>query len=108
MNESRPVSMLVIYRVKSGNDAPFMELLNQHWPALRKVGLATSTPARTYRGESKRPPTHGGSIFVETFEWTSEKSAEVAHQTPEVMAVWEPMGPMLDGMELIALHPLNA
>jgi quinol monooxygenase YgiN len=107
MSESQPVSMLVLYRVKPGHDDTFVELLKKHYPALRDIGLATATPARIYRGESKRPAPHGGSTFVETFEWVDEKAAGVAHQTPEVMAVWEPMGPILDGMDLIALHPLE-
>jgi hypothetical protein len=108
MSESKPVSMLVLYRVKSGHDTAFVELLKKHWPALRGIGLATPTPAQMYRGESKRPSPHGGSTYVETFEWVDEKAAGVAHQTPEVMAIWEPMGPMLDGMDLIALHPLES
>ncbi|HEX8618291.1 MAG TPA: hypothetical protein VF911_11955 [Thermoanaerobaculia bacterium] len=104
----RPVPMLVIYRVKAGNDARFVELLKQHWPALRGIGLATETPAEIYRGESKRPAPGGGSIYVETFEWVDENAPNVAHQTPQVMAVWEPMGPILEGMELIALRPLDS
>lgn len=107
MTASQPVPMLVIYRVKAGNEAPFEDLLRKHWPALRGIGLATETPAALYRGEPKRPSPHGGPTYVETFEWVDESAPNIAHQTPEVMAVWEPMGPMLAGMELIALRPLE-
>ena len=107
MSDSKPVPMLVLYRVKPGQDERFVELLQQHWPALRGIGLATATPAQLYRGESKRPAPHGGSTFVETFEWVDEQAPNIAHQTPQVMAVWEPMGPILDGMDLIALRPLE-
>jgi len=100
-----PVPMLVMYRVKPGNEKGFEGLLKKHWPALRSVDLATDKPARMYRGHSKRG--HGPeSVYVETFEWKDASAAEVAHQTPEVMAVWEPMGPMLAGMDLIALEEL--
>ena len=108
MKASGPVSMLVLYRVKSGNDERFVELLRKHWPALRSIGLATETPARLYRGDSKRPTPHGGPVYVETFEWVNAEAPNVAHQTPQVMAVWEPMSPLLDGMDLIALHPIDA
>jgi hypothetical protein len=107
MNGTGPVPMLVIYRVKQGNDERFEQLLQQHWPALRRIGLATETPAELFRGEPKRPVPGGGSVYVETFEWIDDKAAGIAHQTPEVMAVWEPMGPILEGMELIALKPLG-
>lgn len=106
MDQSEAVKMLVIYRVKAGKEETFVPLLHQHWPALRAVGLATGTPVRAYRGTPKRG--HGdGSVFVELFEWTNAAAPDVAHQTPEVMAVWEPMGPLLEGMELIALTDLE-
>ncbi len=41
---------------------------------------------------------------VEMFEWTDDTSSETAHQLPEVMAVWEPMGPLLENMELTRLE----
>ena len=98
--------MLVMYRVKPGKEEAFLPLLRKHWPALRAIGLATDKPALAYRGESKR--NHGpGSVYVETFEWKNAEAPQVAHQTPEVMAVWEPMGPLLDGMDLIALTPVE-
>ena len=106
MAEEKPVSMLVLYRVKPGQEAEFIPLLKRHWPALRSVDLATATPVRIYRGESKRPA-DGNAIYVETFEWKNANAAGIAHQTPEVMSVWEPMTPMLAGMELIALHPVE-
>jgi hypothetical protein len=105
MENKKAVPMLVMYRVKPGNEQAFEPLLRKHWPALRTVDLATPKPAKIYRGHSKRG--HGPeAIYVELFEWKDASSAEVAHQTPEVMAVWEPMGPMLAGMDLIALDEL--
>lgn len=104
--EDQPVRMLVMYKVKPGSEDAFVPLLRKHWPALRAVGLATETPVRAYRGEPKRG--HGElSVFVELFEWKNAEAPDLAHQMPEVMAVWEPMGPMLNGMDLIALHELD-
>src|SRR3954470_17297923 len=101
-----PVPMLVMYRVKPGNEAQFETLLKKHWPALRSVDLATDKPAKMFRGHAKRG--HGDvSLYVELFEWRDASASDLAHQTPEVMAVWEPMGPMLAGMDLIALEDLK-
>jgi len=106
MDDKTPVRMLVMYRVKPGKEEQFLPLLKLHWPALRSVDLATETPARAFRGTPKRG--HGeGSLFVELFEWKNAAAPDVAHQTPEVMSVWEPMGPMLDGMDLIALSDVD-
>jgi hypothetical protein len=40
------------------------------------------------------------------FEWVDERASDVAHELPEVMAVWETMGPLLAGMNLTRLEPL--
>ena len=106
MSDKNPVPMMVIYRIHPEHESEFVGLLRKHWPALRSVELATATPARIYRGDSKRS-TDGKSVFIETFEWVDDKAADIAHQTPEVMSIWEPMGPMLAGMEIIALQPLD-
>ena len=106
MDDNTPVRMLVMYRVKPGREEEFVPLLKKHWPALQSVRLSTDKPAQMFRGTPKRG--HGeGSLFVELFEWRNATAPNIAHQTPEVMAVWEPMGPMLESMDLIALDPLD-
>ena len=82
MNSS-PVSMLCIYRIKPGREAEFLPLIEKHWPTLDGVGLVSERPARWYRGQNKDEKT----FFVEMFEWKDEGFSNVAHQTPEVMAV---------------------
>jgi len=39
------------------------------------------------------------------FQWKDEKASEIAHQTPEVMAIWEPMGPILENLQLTQIEP---
>jgi len=39
-------------------------------------------------------------------DWKDGRAPDVAHQTPEVMAIWEPMGPVLANLEIRALRPL--
>lgn len=97
------VSMLVTYHPKPGSENALLELVKKHWGVLHGLGLATATPAKTWRGRDKRT---GAEFFVEMFEWVDERASDVAHELPEVMAVWETMGPLLAGMNLTRLEPL--
>ena len=103
MDRTKPVRMLCVYRVKAGQDAEFLRLLESHWPALRGVGLVTDEPAQVLRAEDRA----GRAVFVETFSWKDAGAPEVAHQTPEVMAVWEPMGDHCDSMEFLHVKPAD-
>ena len=88
------------YRVKPGAREQFIELLRRHWPTLRDAGLATDTPALHFEAEvgcGRHNAT--GTTFVEIFSWTSGESADLAHRMPEVMAVWEPMGALVEARD---------
>jgi hypothetical protein len=100
MADSNPVRMLCIYRVREGKEDEFQSLLEKHWPTLHDVGLASEKPARWFRGEAG----DGKRRFVELFEWKDGESSAVAHQSPEVMSIWEPMGALTDAMEFIELE----
>src|ERR1051325_12111270 len=102
MEKSKPVRMLCTYRVKEGKEADFLGLLERHWPTLRGLGLATDEAARVLRCREQS----GRVVFVESFSWKDEGAPEVAHQTPEVMAVWEPMGAMADEMNFWEVEPV--
>lgn len=91
-----PVTMLVTYRPKKGHEDALLALVKQHWPALDGLGLTTKQPARVWRATDKQ----GRVAFVELFQWKDAKAPEVAHQTPEVMAMWEPMGNVMEGLDL--------
>jgi quinol monooxygenase YgiN len=103
MPSKTPVLMLVKYMPKPGSEERLLELVRQHWPTLRQLRMATSSPAQLFRAVDKRT---GRTTVIEMFEWTDDTSSETAHQTPEVMAVWEPMGPLLESMELARLERL--
>jgi hypothetical protein len=102
--KKRPVPTLVTYRAKPGKEESVQALVKSHWPTLHKLGLATSTPATIWRAQEKRS---GKIAFIEFFEWKDEASSDVAHQTPEVMAIWEPMGAVLDGLEIAFVEPVQ-
>ena len=103
MPESGPVRVLCIYRVKDGKEAEFRPLLESHWLTLNSVGLVTSEPARWYSSKDK----DNRKCFVEIFEWKDGDAPQTAHQIPEVMAVWDPMGGLTDDMEFLDLESLG-
>ena len=103
---AKPVTMHCVYRPKVGQEAALLELVRAHWQVLHAAGLTTDTPAQVYRAterHSDRP------FYIEIYSWRDENSAGLAHQLPEVMKIWEPMGPMIDGgpsPQLAVLEPL--
>jgi hypothetical protein len=81
-------------------------LTKKHGPALRQSGLITDEPVRLWRGTDLRGHGANTPYFVETFQWKDGGSADIAHQTPEVMSVWETMGPHMEGMTITILEPI--
>ena len=104
-NEGNPVLTHVTYRPRKGKENELAALVRKHWPVLDQLGLVTRDPAKVYRATDKRS---GQVYFIEIFSWRDAKAPDTAHQTPEVMAVWETMGPVLENLELAALAPLSA
>src|SRR5215471_20450104 len=105
MSKPQPVPTLVIYRPKKGKESELQSVVEGHWPVLDRLGLVTKEPARIWRATDKRDP--ASIYFVEVFAWKDEKAPDTAHQTPEVMAVWETMGSILERLELARLEPLT-
>lgn len=89
------------YRVRAGARAQFIELLRKHWPTLRAVGLATDDPPLIFEAEIGGNSRHNesGTTFVEIFSWSRPDAAQLAHQMPAVMAVWEPMGGLVEARD---------
>jgi quinol monooxygenase YgiN len=101
-----PVRRLVIYRPKPGHLDALQAIVTRHGPVLRQLGLVTEDPVRVCRATDIRAP-DSGAFLLEEFVWRDDAASEVAHQTPEVMAVWETMGPHLADMTLITLDPIG-
>ena len=100
MAAPNPVPMLCIYRIKDGKGDEFESLLDAHWPTLKHAGLVSDKPARWFKGDAK----DGKRRFIELFEWKDDKASDVAHHSPEVLSIWEPMGALADAMEFIRLE----
>jgi len=77
------------YRVQSRHEDRFLELLARHWRTLHGLGLVTDERSEIYRSVDE-PPT-----YVEIFTWR-EGGLEQARTHPDVLAIWDPMEPLLE------------
>jgi hypothetical protein len=84
---SAPETVICTYRVRPGRELEFERLLARHWPTLHALGLVTEQPPQHYRGAESG----GEPVFVEIFRWASGEAPGLAHEHPEVMAIWEAM-----------------
>ena len=107
MSNSPPVHRLVIYRPKHGHYDPLKAILLEHGPTLAKTGLITGEPVKLWSATDLRRDGAPEPYFVESFFWRDRDASDRAHETPEVMAVWETMGPHLEGMTLTTLEALG-
>jgi hypothetical protein len=86
------VTSMCIYRVRPGAETAFRDLLSRHWPTLRGLDLATDDESKIYEGREE----DGAPLFVEFLTWKDAEGPGMAHELPEVMAVWEPMGDLCE------------
>ena len=59
---------------------------------MKENGLSDIPPV-TYRGTEREG---GAPFFVELFTWRDEASMKRAHEMPEVLEQWEPMGQLCE------------
>jgi hypothetical protein len=81
-------TVICTYRVRVDAEGEFRDLLGRHWRTLHELGFVTDERARVYRKLDE--PT-----YVEIFTWV-EGGFERAHDHPDVLAIWEPMDPLLE------------
>jgi len=79
--------VVCLYRVRRGHEDEFIALLKRHWPTLRTLDLVAVDAPQYLRGVEQ----DGEPIFVEIFSWKTAEAPRVAHEHPDVMAIWEPM-----------------
>lgn len=82
-------TVICTYRVRAEREAEFLALLRRHWQTLHDLGFVTDDRSRVYRSIDA-PPT-----YVEVFTWV-EAGFDQAHEHPNVLAIWEPMEPLLE------------
>jgi hypothetical protein len=96
-NPNAPMTNVCIYRMKEADEKAFLTLLDKHWPTLNAAGLVTSEQPKIYRTVDRK----NRICYIEIFTWVNGEAPNVAHQTPSVMQVWEPMGAILEDMEFL-------
>ena len=89
-------TVVATYRVRADKEAEFFALLEKHHPALLALGLVTSDPPAVYRGLER----DGAPIVFEIFDWIDGDAPGRAHEMPEVMAIWEPMGQLVEDRDI--------
>ena len=82
-------TVICTYRVRASSEERFLELLGRHWGRLHDLGFVTDDESLVFRG------TDGGLTYVEIFTWV-EGGFGQAHEHPDVLAIWEPMDPLLE------------
>ncbi len=110
MKQDQPETVICSYQVKPGQEAAFELLLAKHWPALHQAGLTTEEPPQIFRGRPSAKPGggHGAEgMFIEIFRWKNGDAPGLAHQLPEVLAVWEPMGALCSTMDFPHFDPID-
>jgi hypothetical protein len=102
-NPDLPITNIVTYVAKAGKDDELLALVKKHETALRAADLVTPEPFRVWKAFDIRK---GRTSFIEYFQWKDGRVSDLAHQTPEVMAVWEPMGPILEDLTICEVEAL--
>lgn len=72
---------IAAFRPRPGKQDELLEVIADRLPLLRRLGLATD-----------RAPILMGSrdgVIIQVSEWVSDEAIEKAHETPEVLALWE-------------------
>ena len=104
MTTTPPVRMLCTYRPRKGKEKELLSLVKNNWTTFKRAGLVTKDRAIVYRATDKKS---GRVYFVESFSWMNGEASDAAHRNPEVMAVWDAMGALLEGMELASIEPIS-
>lgn len=77
------------YRVKTGAEEQFQDVLRHHRRTLRELELVTDRPFEVFLGAERGIE---GPWFVEIFEWADPSAAHRAHTHPQISEAWESIG----------------
>jgi hypothetical protein len=82
-------TVICTYRVRPAEEERFLDLLRRHWRTLHSLDFVTDDESLVFRS------LEGGLTYVEIFAWV-EGGFGQAHEHPDVLAIWEPMEPLLE------------
>jgi len=89
------ITVICTYTLKDASRQDFIELLSRHWSTLNRHGLVSGEPSRLMAGHDDDAQNQ----IVEIFDWKSRDASAAAHQLPDVLAIWEPMGQLCESMD---------
>ncbi len=69
------------FKAKPTKEEELLQVIADRLPLLRRLGLATERPAILMRSRE-------GAV-IQICEWANNEAIEKAHQTPEVLALWD-------------------
>jgi len=88
--------VIAAYAPKLDCEAGLLDLLREHVPTLRHLGLATDRPACIMRNRE--------GILLELFEWESVDAIRKAHENATVMGMWDRFEQLCEYRTLASLH----
>ena len=91
--------VIASYMPKAGKEEELLEILKEHVPILRNLGLATDKAVHVMKSED-------GTI-IEVFEWVSEDAISQAHKHPVVLEMWKKFEACCDYIPLKGLKEIN-
>jgi len=92
--------VIASYMPKAGKEAELLEILKEHVPILRNLGLATDKAVHIMKAKD-------GTI-VEVFEWESEEAIAKAHKHPVVLEMWKKFEACCDYIPLNDLEEVKS
>jgi len=72
---------IAAFRAKAGREQDLIRVIDDRLPLLRSLGLATDRPEIRCRSQD--------GVIITISEWASREAIDQAHETPEVLALWE-------------------
>lgn len=69
------------FRARPGREDELMRVMDERLPLLRRLKLATERTPILMRSQD--------GVIIQVSEWTSREAIDRAHQTPEVLALWD-------------------
>ncbi len=94
-----PQVVFALYQPHEGKEAELCNILADHIPMLRRLGLATDRAPVLVKSRN--------GTFIEIFEWSTAEAAGQAHHEPEVLKMWEAMGKVADLRKLDSLEEFS-
>ena len=83
------------FRPKPGMEEELLRVIADRLPLLRRLGFATDREAVLMRSK------HG--VVIQVAEWVDDEAIRKAHETPEVLALWDRFNTCSDYVKLEAI-----